>query len=317
MKKWSIIFLLPLIIFSQEKIEFISKNPFSFQDIITNLEEQEDQLVYGILRMPDNIKKDVGMPLIIAVAGSNGWANHHYEYLELYRKSGIATFELCSFQSRGISSTVGDQTKVTTAMMILDAYKAFEVLVKNPMINPNKIGITGWSLGGGVSLFSAWQPLKNSINPNLTFAAHLPLYPPCIVMPTISNFGESPIHILIGELDNWTPAQACEELVSKLGDASNIELTIYPNAHHSFDSNHTVKINKTGYILEDCRFLLEENGTVVMNFLNIPMSTPFLQKIGLAMCAKRGPKYGGNKDTKKASLKFAEEFMVKHLINTN
>ena len=317
MRKILIIFLMPFIIFSQEKVEFISKNPFSFQDIMTNLEDQEDQLVYGILKMPYELKGEETVPLVIAVAGSNGWAEHHHEYLEKYRKNGIATFELCSFQSRGISSTVGDQTTVTTAMMVLDAYSAFEVLVKNPMINPNKIGITGWSLGGGVSLFSAWQPLKNSINPNLKFAAHLPLYPPCIVMPTILDFGESPIHILIGELDNWTPAKACEELVNELGGNSNIELTIYPNSHHSFDRDHAVKINKNGYILEDCRFLLGENGVVMMNFLNIPMSTPLLQKIGLAMCAKRGPKYGGNKEAKKASLKFAEEFMVKHLVSTD
>ena len=317
MQKVCLLFFIPFIILSQEKIEFISKNPFSFQDIITDLEEQEEQSVYGILKMPDDLNTDSLLPLIIAVAGSNGWANHHHEYLEIYRKNGIATFELFSFQSRGISSTVGDQTNVTTAMMVLDAYKAFEVLVKHPMIDPDKIGITGWSLGGGVSLFAAWEPLRTSINPNLTFAAHLPLYPPCIVMPTILDFGESPIHILIGELDNWTPAQACKELVEKLESDSNIGLTIYPNSHHSFDRDQGVKINKNGYILENCRFILEENGTVRMRFLNIPMNTPLLQKAGLAMCAKRGPKYGGNKEAKKASLKFAEEFMIKHLVNTD
>ena len=149
MQKVYLLFIIPFIIFSQEKIEFISKNPFSFQDIITDLKNQEEQVVYGVLKLPDDIKTGSLVSLIIAVAGSNGWAEHHHEYLEIYRKNGIATFELFSFESRGISSTVGDQTNVTTAMMVLDAYNAFEALVKRPMINPDKIGITGWSLGGG------------------------------------------------------------------------------------------------------------------------------------------------------------------------
>ncbi len=302
--------------FSQEKIEFLSKNPFSFKDIITDLSNQENQLVYGILKMPDNFDKNNLSPLIIAVAGSNGWADHHYEYLELYRENGIATFELCSFKSRGINSTVGSQVKVTTAMMILDVYMAFETLANHPMINKEKIAITGWSLGGGVALFSAWGPLKNSINPNISFAAHLPFYPPCIVSPTNLDFGNSPIHILIGELDNWTPAEACTELLNKLGKESNIRLTIYPNSHHSFDAKHPVKIKKNGYILENCRFVLKEDGRVLMNFLNLPMTTPFLQKIGISLCAKRGPKYGRNEKTKKKSLEFAKEFMTKHLLNS-
>tara|TARA_B110000495_G_C23001532_1_gene591141 strand:- start:856 stop:1806 length:951 start_codon:yes stop_codon:yes gene_type:complete len=307
-------FLIPFVFLAQEKLQFFSKNPFSFKDIITNLNNQEDQIVYGILKMPDDWNENDICPLIIAVAGSNGWADHHYEYLDIYRTNGIATFELCSFKSRGIDSTIGSQIEVTTAMMIIDAYKAFEILADKPMIDRQKIGITGWSLGGGVALFSAWQPLKNSINSNVTFAAHLPLYPPCIVMPTILNFGSSPIHILIGELDNWTPANACLELANKIPN-NNIELTIYPNSHHSFDRDSPVEIKKNGYILKDCRFRLKEDGSVLMNLLNIPMTTPLLQKIGVSMCAKRGPKYGGNKEAKAASLKFAKDFMIKHLNN--
>ena len=33
-----------------------------------------------------------------------------------------------------------------------------------------------------------------------------------------------------------------------------------------------------------------EDGSVLMNFLNIPMTTPFLQKIGL-VCAQREGQY--------------------------
>ena len=294
-----------------QKINFNSSNPFSFKDIITDLDNQKEQEVFGILRMPDTFNKTQEYPLIIAVAGSNGWSDHHHEYLQMYRDNGIATFELCSFQSRGVSSTVGTQVEVTTAMMILDSYRAYELLERHPNINANHIGITGWSLGGGVALFSAWKPIHHAINKDIIFAAHLPIYPPCIVTPKLLDFGDSPIHILIGELDNWTPAEACLDLVDQVDD--NIQLTIYAGAHHSFDGDSPVSVKENGYILEDCRFIMEEDGTILMNFLNIPMRTPLLQKIGLSMCARRGPTYGSNQSAKIKSFDFAKSFMNTHL----
>ena len=80
----------------------------------------------------------------------------------MYQENGFATFELNSFQSRNIVSTVGSQVEITTATMILDAYKAFEKLAKHPNIDVEKVSITGWSLGGAVTLFSAWKPVKEA-----------------------------------------------------------------------------------------------------------------------------------------------------------
>jgi dienelactone hydrolase len=311
-------FIISINIYSQytvEKISFQSANPFSFNDVITNLENQERQEVYGNLVIPDdtlNLQKKY--PLIIGVAGSLGWGEHHYKYLKMYQEMGIATFELNSFKSRGIKSTVGSQTEVTIAAMILDAYKALEVLSNHPRIYKNKISITGWSLGGGVTLFSAWLPLKNAINKNLSFASHLAFYPPCFIDPENIEFSQSPIHILIGELDNWTPSQPCYELVEKLKNKANIDITIYEDSHHSFDRNSPVIVNEKAYNFTECKFRLTKDGNVLMNYFNIPMSNPFLQKLGLMFCVKRGINYGGNPVSREKSFVFANEFMTKTLL---
>ena len=149
--KYIIFIFFTTILLSQEKITFNSASPFSLKDIITNLEKLEETEVSGLLKLP------VGQgpfPLIIGVAGSLDWGEHHLEYMDMYRSMGIATFELQSFSSRGVKSTVGSQVNVTTAMMILDAYKALEILANHPKIIKDKVAITGWSLGGGVTLFS-------------------------------------------------------------------------------------------------------------------------------------------------------------------
>ena len=299
----------------KEIIHFESANPFSLSDIITDLENQEKQQVFGQLTIPvDSLNSDKKYPLIIGVAGSLGWRKHHLDYLKMYQEQGYATFQLNSFKSRGITSTVGSQDEVTIAAVILDAYRALEKLSKHPKINKDKVAITGWSLGGGVALFSGWMPLKKAITDELSFAAHLAFYPPCFINPENLSFTKAPIHILIGESDNWTPAKPCINLVEKLSEKTNISITTYPEAHHGFDSEEPVVWNEKGYSFKDCLFDLTAEGDVLMNYLRLPMSNSILQKVGFLFCVDKGVHVGGNKDARKKSFAFAKDFMNKKLL---
>ena len=315
MRIFLILFLFTITLSGQvrEKIFFESANPFAMSDVINDLDNQEKQEVYGILTLPIDSVSEKKHPLIIGVAGSLAWRDHHYEYLDMYQKAGFATFELKSFKSRDIESTVGSQVEVTTAMMILDAYRALEKLSEHQNIDKNKVSITGWSLGGAVSLFSAWLPIKNAITKEVSFASHLPIYPPCFVDPENTDFTDAPIHILIGEIDNWTPAKPCTEFVKKINKKGNVGLTIYPNAHHSFDSKSELTQNEKGYSFKDCMFKLSDDGDVLMNYLSLPMSSPFMQKIGFLFCVERGVTLGGNPQAREMAFKFAKDFMKKTL----
>ncbi len=306
---------------NQETITFNSANPFSFEEIIMDLENQEAQEVFGILTLPNNYNPDEKYPLIIGVAGSLNWGTHHLEYLKMYHEMGFATFQLQSFDSRDVQSTVGSQVEVTTAMVILDSYRALEALSTHPNIDTDRSGITGWSLGGGVSLYSAWLPLIDAINNReFMFAAHLPVYPGCMAYPYPNEnmqFSTAPIHILIGELDNWVPAAACTELIDKIhasGLPHNIDITIYENAHHSFDRVSEVTVNEKGYTLGDCRFPMNEEGALLLSeYWNIPINTPLRQKLALMTCAGRGPSMGGNAEAREQSFQFSAEFFTKYL----
>ena len=294
----------------KQEVTFESANPFSLSDIILNLNAQEKQTVFGQLSIPmDSLNPDKKYPLIIGVAGSLGWRKHHLEYMEMYQQDGFATFELNSFKSRDITSTVGSQDEVTIAAIILDAYRALEKLAEHPNIDKEKVSITGWSLGGGVSLFSGWMPVKNAITTSVSFASHLAFYPPCFINPENLAFTQEPIHILIGEKDNWTPAAPCSNLIKKLEGKANIALTTYPESHHSFDSETPVTRNEKGYSFKDCLFTLTEDGDVLMNYLQLPMSSPLLQKLGFMFCVEQGVDIGGNPAARKKAFAFAKEFM--------
>ena len=297
---------------NQEIVVFDSKNPFNFYDVFHRIEKIENQEVFGILTKPN---KDGVFPLIIGVAGSAGWGEHHYGYLNRYLEMGFAVFSLHSFKSRDVDSTVGDQLTVTIPMMIYDAFMALDKLSKDINIDTKRAGLIGWSLGGGVTLFSAWSPIQEAISPNLKFAAHLPFYPPCMIIPDEMRFNNVPIHILAGELDDWVPAAACEEVVKAADDAGyQIDITIYPNASHSFDRTMDVILDNNAYSFTECRMKLTNDG--VVRLLNgFPLSSPALQKIGLSFCANKGAYWGGNKSAREKSMEFAKIFMKKHLMN--
>jgi len=52
----------------------------------------------------------------------------------------------------------------------------------------------------------------------------------------------------------------------------------------------------------------------LMNYLNIPMSNPFLQKIGFSFCVTRGVFSGGNPEARKKSFVLAKSFMKRTLL---
>ena len=63
------------------------------------------------------------------------------------------------------------------------------------------------------------------------FRAAVALYPWCdpLVKP------DTPLLILIGELDEMAPAKYCERFMTKLGDGRDVVLKMYPGVHHGFD----------------------------------------------------------------------------------
>ena len=295
---------------NQEIVVFDSKNPFNFYDVFHRMDEISDQKVFGILTKPDEIGV---FPVIIGIAGSVGWGKHHYGYLERYLDMGFAVLSLHSFKSRSVESTVGEQLAVTLPMVVYDAFMALGKLSEDNNIDTERAGITGWSLGGGVALFTAWSPIQEAISPNFKFAAHLPFYPPCMVIPDELRFTNAPVHILAGEIDDWVPAAACEELVEAANNSGyDIGITVYPDASHSFDRSMNVVLDNDAYSFSDCRMKLSNDG--VVSLLNgFPLSSPTLQKIGLVFCADKGAHWGGNKDARERSSAFAIEFMIENL----
>lgn len=292
------------------KIYFESSNPYSYNHILDGTDNDGKVTVFGILKIPKATKGKVGA--IVFVHGSGGWLKSHERWLKAFNKMGIATFRLSGFEPRGISKTVGSQTNVTSAMLTADAYNALKILSTHPRIDKDRIGIMGGSKGGAVSMVSAWEPVRQAaVNSDLKFALHIALYPFCYRFERVQMTG-APMLLLVGEKDDWTPAEPCIECTKDLKDAGyDANIIVYPKAYHGFDSNVDVTSLKKALSMNKCRPIIKSNGLAIETTSGLPMDKPETLKKVWETCTTKGVHYGKNYSARKKSMKDVKSFVIK------
>jgi dienelactone hydrolase len=301
-------------------VMYKSANPFEFYHILNKMDDVPDQDVFGSLIFPE--KCIFPCPLVICIHGSYGWRGHHHEHMVNLLNKGIAIFRIHSFEARGIISIVEDQMSVTLATMITDAFRALTLLQNHPDIDHSRIGITGWSLGGSTSFYSAWEPIIESLSQNgERFNAHLPLYPGLHIKPEDNRWTNAPISILSGADDDYTPPDLIISLVNEVKKTKkNIDITLYPNSHHSFDSiepvqfiPNAIKLKKNSFINIDkegrSSFIDENNNT-------FEVDSPQNRQHFIDETADiRGAHAGGNWETRRQSFLDVVSFFQKHFLS--
>ncbi len=121
-----------------------------------------------------------------------------------------------------------------------DAYSALLFLQAQPGVVPDRIGLIGWSQGGGAVLFairtqSCGRPVQL---PHGDFRAAVAFYPGSCDERKHKVAWTSPIPllVLIGASDVWTPLAPCSRLMADAkARGSPVEMQIYPGAYHDFD----------------------------------------------------------------------------------
>ena len=81
--------------------------------------------IAGVLRIAQGSGR---LPAVVLVPGSGGFNANVDLWDQQFGPLGISTFAMDSFAGRGIVSTVVDQSQLGRLNMILDAYRAFDVL---------------------------------------------------------------------------------------------------------------------------------------------------------------------------------------------
>jgi dienelactone hydrolase len=193
--------------------------------------------IWGDLRLP--AADEERFPAVILIHGSGGVGPHEERWADELASIGAATFILDSFSARGINETAEDQSRLSLGAMIVDAYRAAELLASHPRIDPNRIALMGFSRGGYASLYASltrFQRLHQRVP--LEFVAYVAFYPFCnATFIDDTQVSDRPIRIFHGTADDYTPISPCREYVERLRRAGkDVQLIEYPGAQHGFDS---------------------------------------------------------------------------------
>ena len=189
----------------------------------------------------------------------------------------------------------------------MDAFKALEYLSKDPKVDIKKVGITGWSRSGAISLMVSEKRIRDAlISEDLYFAAAQPRSPPCWSIGMFVNpqpIKETKTWMVLGDADNYTLAKDCVKLGEKYkANGADIEITVKKGWHHGFTANYKEEHEGDAATFNDCPGAFTSDSGIIIYEGN--QSFP--------ECIKYGAKIGGNKggSFKKPFLKFFTENLL-------
>jgi dienelactone hydrolase len=185
--------------------------------------------IEGYLSQPDGSGP---FPAVVYLHGCSGlFESTRKQIAELITGWGYVSLAVDSFATRGIKEACDQPEPDRQA----DALGALLYLSKLAFVDPKRIAVFGSSQGGIVALqLASTHPVELFAIPDeLKFRDAVAYYPLCSVAADQLTI---PAIILIGELDDWTPAKDCERWIERrAGKGAPVKLVVYPGAYHAFD----------------------------------------------------------------------------------
>jgi dienelactone hydrolase len=190
--------------------------------------QEQGTVLSGSLYRPAG---DGPFPAVVLLHGCSGRSSPAYEDAEGARFTALGYVLLIvdSFGPRGVThrclSDMGPPVD-----RVMDAYGGLLYLAAQPFVDPDRIAVIGYSQGAIVAL-SAVELGGIGTLFDRHFRAAVAYYPWCGALRV-----SAPTLILIGELDDWTPARACRySMEHHSGDGAPVRLVVYPGAYHAFN----------------------------------------------------------------------------------
>lgn len=134
----------------------IQTETLSSSEFLTGGQQGSSVIIVGELRIPSGTNGR--MPAVVMVHGAAGITMQVDPWARELNNIGIAVFIIDSFTGRGFKEGYVPGSKIGSLTMIVDAYRALELLASHPSIDPSRIVLMGFSRGGGVALCASLKP---------------------------------------------------------------------------------------------------------------------------------------------------------------
>jgi dienelactone hydrolase len=194
-------------------------------------------------------------PAIVALHGCGGlytrdgkdFSTRYRDYATRLSQAGFHVLLPDSFGSRGrgsICAVPGKERTITVKTRRGDLIAAVGWLAQRPDVDRQGIVVLGWS-HGATTVLSALDASRPDHLPPL--AGAVALYPGCSAQLRRGVQLTTPLLMLLGEKDDWTPPSHCIELADRtwrVQPDADIALHIYSDSYHGFDSTQPVRFRR-------------------------------------------------------------------------
>ena len=196
-------------------------------------------------------------PAIVLIHTCGGLRSEIRDWTKSALNQGYVVFVLDSLSQRGLKSNCLPPNSVPVSRGAKDAFQALAHLKSFSYVDPERISLVGFSWGAVVGLMASSNEVANVLSDGSRFASSANLYPLCYFGGTakipatyeyLRKDTDKPTLILMGALDNETPASDCLPRIEDLKKKSApIEAHLYPNATHCWDCSSLNGFSKVDF----------------------------------------------------------------------
>lgn len=190
-------------------------------------------------------------PAVLILHGSSGVDSRGDFYEGALNAAGITTLQIDMWEARGVTGVANRPS--APIYTYPDVFNALAFLSARADVDPQRIGVLGFSWGGVMALGSAEQLYAGQFGGGRKFKAHVANYPVCygannaaIVAPASpAQAGTQFLHltgaqvlIQIGSNDSYDNGSAHCTALAQAVNATNgnlVKVNVYPGAYHAWD----------------------------------------------------------------------------------
>jgi uncharacterized protein len=185
------------------------------------------------------------VPVVLILHGSGGVDGRGAFYAKALQEAGVGTLEIKMFPMHGRPQT-GSQATMPHAAA------ALKWLAAQPNVNPQKLGVIGFSWGGAMTVLMSSELVQERMGEGVPkAAAFVSLYPVCSNMSrNLMNperalynahrrMSTAPMLIIVGTRDDYEESErACDDLIAMWPPSAREQTTVryFEGATHGFDA---------------------------------------------------------------------------------
>jgi dienelactone hydrolase len=253
------------------EIYFATSSPYDLEVILGDMSLARPTTGLGYLSFPDDAGPDAPVPAMVILPGSGGIrAGREHDYARWFNEQGIAAFVVEYYAPRGFgkdSDYMIRTSAVTEFDLITDAYSALKLLGTSPLVDPERVGVMGFSYGGMATRLAMDERIRQALAPDVPpFSLHIDVYGPCFQDLQSPRLTGAPVLTLRGTEDASNDLAACEKREAELADLG-VEVTarIYEGAGHAWENEQPRFFSQDSPYLAGCELVYDERGRALLD----------------------------------------------------